>query len=79
MSQDAYSRGIISIVDMIDVQNAAIQSNLFAANSVYDYLLDFLDVSRAVGVFRFMWTDEDMQDMQNRFIEYTEVYKTPDN
>ncbi len=70
MSQDAYSKGMIGIVDLIDVQNAATKSSLYAENAVYDYLLDFLYVSRAVGGFRFMYTDEDMLEMQKRFLEF---------
>ena len=36
LSQDAYGKGLISIVDLIDVQKAAAQSDLSKANSVYE-------------------------------------------
>jgi len=48
---DAYSRGQISIIDLLDAQNTALVANLGAANAVYDFLLDLMDVQHAIGTF----------------------------
>ncbi|MEE9462096.1 MAG: hypothetical protein V3V53_09705, partial [Bacteroidales bacterium] len=76
-SQDAYSKGQISIVDLIDVQKASAQSDLLKANSVYDYLIDYLEVSRATGIFLFLLTGEERTDLTTRFFQYM-VVQAPD-
>ena len=70
LSQDAYGRGLISIVDLIDVQRAAAQSKLSEVNSVYEYLLDYLQVSRANGIFLFLLTGEEKTDLMTRLLLY---------
>ncbi|MBD3257503.1 hypothetical protein GF377_03645 [candidate division GN15 bacterium] len=56
---DAYSRGVLSILDVIDAQNASLTANRAAANAVYDFLLDLIEVERAMGVFRVFATPAD--------------------
>ena len=73
LSQDAYSKGQISIVDLIDVQKAAAQSDLLEANSVYDYLIDYLEVSRATGVFLFLVSGDERTDLMRRLLQYMAV------
>jgi outer membrane protein TolC len=74
LSQDAYSKGQISIVDLIDVQKAAAQSNLLKANSVYDYLIDYLEVSRATGIFLFLLTGDERTDLTTRFFQHMVIH-----
>jgi outer membrane protein TolC len=50
---DAYSRGVVSILELLDAQNAALAAEQSAANAVYDFLLDLMAVQRAVGQFDF--------------------------
>ena len=50
---DAYARGVVSIIDVLDAQNAALVADLVAANAVYDFLLDFMQLERASGQFGF--------------------------
>ena len=73
LSQEAYSKGQISIVDLIDVQTAAAQSNLLKANSVYDYLIDYLELSRATGIFLFLLTPDERTDLTSRLIQYMAI------
>jgi outer membrane protein TolC len=70
LSQEAYSKGQISIVDLIDVQAAATQSNLLKANSVYDYLIDYLELSRATGIFLFLLTPDERTDLMQRLLQH---------
>ncbi len=44
-----YSTGSLSVVELIDAQNAALVAELAAANSVYDFLIDLVNFQRAVG------------------------------
>ncbi len=63
---DAYSRGEASILDLIDAQNASLVSSLLAANAVYDFLDDYMNVQRAVGKFDLTMQDKDKEDFLNR-------------
>ncbi len=53
MVTDAYTRGTASDVDLIDAQNAALVAQLSSANAAYQFLLDLMDVERAIGFFDF--------------------------
>ncbi len=53
MVTDAYTRGTASDVDLIDAQNAALVAQLSSANATYQFLLDLMDVQRAIGFFDF--------------------------
>ena len=63
---DAYSRGEASILDLIDAQNAALVSDLLAANAIYDFLEDYMNVQRAAGKFDITMPVEDKEDFLNR-------------
>ncbi len=54
---DQYSRGVVDILDLLDAQNAALSADLAAANAVYDFLVDWMEVERASGKFFFFMTD----------------------
>ncbi|MEQ9618586.1 MAG: TolC family protein [Deltaproteobacteria bacterium] len=55
---DSYSRGVVSIIDLLDAQNAALSADLNAANATYNFLIDLMDVQRAAGKFDFFTTPE---------------------
>jgi outer membrane protein TolC len=48
---DSYVQGIKSIIDLLDAQNQALSADLDAANAVYNFLIDFMGVERAIGEF----------------------------
>lgn len=54
----AYSRGAVSIIELIDAQNAALVADEVAASSVYDFLVDLMAVHRALGSFFILLDDE---------------------
>jgi outer membrane protein TolC len=58
---DAYVRGIKSIIDLIDAQNQALVANQQAANAVYDFLIDLMDVQRSAGSF-FLFAPQEERD-----------------
>ncbi len=69
---DAYSRGVVSIIDLIDAQNTALVANLAAANAVYDFVIDIMNVERAMGHFVIFATPEDRDaffERMDRFFE----------
>jgi len=48
---DAYANGVVGITTVLDAQSAALSSSEAAANAVHDFLLDLMQVERAMGTF----------------------------
>lgn len=67
---DAYRSGAVSIITLIDAQNSALISEQAAANAVYDFMLDLMNVERAVGQFHFFRTEPERQAYFNRLEEF---------
>jgi len=59
--QDAYSQGAISILHLLDAQNAAFNTDQVAANAVFDFLIDLMEMERATGRFEFFMSAEEQQ------------------
>lgn len=56
---DQYSRGVVDIIKLLNSQNAALTANESAANAVYDFLIDFMNIERSIGRFDyFLYEDE---------------------
>lgn len=51
---DAYARGAVSIITLLDAQNASLNAGELAANAVYDFLIDLMEVERAANRFDFL-------------------------
>jgi len=51
--RDSYSRGVVSVIELLDAQNAALVSGQFATNATYDFLLDLMELQRATNDFDF--------------------------
>ncbi|MEW5875870.1 MAG: TolC family protein [Candidatus Zixiibacteriota bacterium] len=54
---DAYARGAVSIVNLLDAQSAALVAEQGQATSVYDCLLDWIEVERAAGGLQLLAPD----------------------
>ncbi len=63
---DTYSRGSASITDLIDAQNNGLLADLDAAYSSYNFLVDLMEVERAVGVYTFFLTRAEHEDFLDR-------------
>jgi outer membrane protein TolC len=59
---DAYSQGTLSILDLLDAQNAALVADQAAATAIYDHLIANLRAQRAVGRFDFFLGDKKARD-----------------
>ncbi len=55
---DAYSRGTMSIIDLLDAQNASLISEESAENAIYDFLIDLMRIERATSTFDFFDSPE---------------------
>lgn len=63
---DAYGRGAVNVITLLDAQQSALESNEAAANAVYDFLIDLMNAQRASGRFDFFYTAEERSDYYQR-------------
>jgi len=68
--QDAYTRGAVSILDLLDAQNAALVSEELAENAVYNFTIDFMSTERAVGKFYLQLSDEEAKAYLKRLQDF---------
>jgi outer membrane protein len=54
MVADAYARGAVSVTDLIDAQEAALSAGLAATDAKYGFMIDFVNVLRAMGEFEIL-------------------------
>ncbi len=69
---DAYSRGAVSIIELLDAQNADVAAGELAANAVYEFLLDLMEGQRATNTFDFFISDEGRDAWFERLRAYFE-------
>jgi len=67
---EAYARGAVSIIDLLDAQNAALNAAEQAANAVYDFLVDLLEVERAANRIELLGTPETAAAFFKRLEKY---------
>ena len=67
---DKYSRGQVDILDLLDAQDQALESDQDAANAVYDFLIDLVAVQRAAGHYDLMLSMEDRSAWFDRLDEF---------
>ncbi|MCG8458783.1 MAG: TolC family protein [Holophagales bacterium] len=60
---DAYAEGAVGILELLDAQSAALQAEGAASNAVYDFLIDFMNVSRSVGRFDLLLDAEERREI----------------
>ena len=68
--RDAYTRGTVSILDLLDAQNAALVADQRAATGVYDFLVGLMEVERAAARFDFFLTTQEQADWLSRVERY---------
>jgi outer membrane protein TolC len=72
---DAYSVGAVSIIDLIDAQNAALIAAEVAANASYDFLLDLAEVERALGIVYTLMNREAQDAIFEQLAQYMSTHE----
>lgn len=67
---EAYSRGAISILDLLDAQNAALVAEESATNAVFDFLIDLMNLQRSLGRFDFFLDEQGLNGWLERLSHY---------
>jgi outer membrane protein len=66
ITTDAYSRGAVSILSLLDAQNGALRADQVAANALYDFWISYLSLQRAIGQFDVLMVPEERADFLER-------------
>lgn len=56
---DAYSRGAVDLITVLDAQNSQLSADLAAADAAYQFLLDLMELERSIGRFTHFATPEE--------------------
>ena len=64
--QNANTHGAVSILHLLDAQNAAFNAEQVASNAVYDFLLDMMEMERSTGKFEFFMNEKERQTFLKR-------------
>ncbi len=67
---DSYSRGAVSILDVLDAQNATLIAEEAASNAVFDFLIDLMNLQRSLGRFDFFLDEQGMDSWLERLRRY---------
>ena len=55
---DAYARGTVSIIQLLDAQDASLSANAASIDSLYSFLITIMALQRAVGGFDYLLPED---------------------
>ena len=55
---DAYARGTVTVIELLDAQDTSLTASAAAAESLYNFLITIMSLQRAVGGYDFLATPE---------------------
>jgi outer membrane protein TolC len=64
---DAYARGTVTVIELLDAQDSSITASAAAAESLYSFLTTIMAMQRAVGGFDFLLTAEERDGLAGEF------------
>ncbi len=67
---DSYERGVVTNIDLLDAQVALLSSELAAANTVYDFILEYLRLERVIGNFDIVSTPDQIAKARQRMDQF---------
>jgi outer membrane protein TolC len=67
---DQYSRGVVPIITLLDAQNSTFLAEQRAADAIYDFFLDLMDVERAIGRLYILAPEADKEELRQRVEAY---------
>ncbi|MBT8077027.1 MAG: TolC family protein [Gammaproteobacteria bacterium] len=67
---DAYARGTLSIIELLDAQDANVTAAAASVDSLYNFLITIMAVQRAVGGFDFLLPMDQRVELANAMREY---------
>lgn len=69
--QEYYKQGSVNITQLIDAQQAALETKLNAALSSYQYVQTHLQLEYNIGSFTMLMSEEELKGFTQRLLQYT--------
>ncbi len=70
IAQNSYQQGLLNITSLIDAQNATLQSDLNVTTAKYQFMLDFMNIERAIGKYYFLLPASEQEAFFQRYIQF---------
>ena len=67
---DAYARGNVSIIQLLDAQDASLNANAASIDSLYSFLITIMSLQRAVGGFDYLLPENERIVLANSMRDY---------
>ncbi len=64
---DAYARGTVTVIELLDAQDTSLAATASAAESLYNFLITVMNLQRAVGGYDYLLTPEARQELADEF------------
>ncbi len=64
---DAYARGTVTIIDLLDAQDTSLAATATAVESLYNFLITIMSVQRAVGGYDYLLSREEREALADEF------------
>lgn len=69
---DAYSRGALSILNLMDAQASALRADQISVNAFYDLLIGYMQLQRAIGKYDLFLTSDERRQFTDGLIRFME-------
>ncbi len=69
---DEYTRGVVSMLSVLDAQNSSLRANQVATNALYDFFIQYLEVQRSLGQFDLLMEPAEQEAYVRRVIEFVD-------
>jgi outer membrane protein len=64
---DAYARGTVNVIELLDAQDTSLEASAAAEASLYNFLITITSLQRAVGGFDYLLSPEERSDLAAQF------------
>lgn len=64
---DAYARGTVTVLELLDAQDTSLTASASAAESLYSFLITIMSVQRAVGGYDYLLSEDDREALAEEF------------
>ena len=64
---DAYARGTVTIIELLDAQDTSLAASAAAAESLYSFLITIMSVQRAIGGYDYLLSAEERAELATEY------------
>ncbi|MEM7551311.1 MAG: TolC family protein [Bacteroidota bacterium] len=70
LQQDFYRQGRVTVTQLFDAQNAALEAKLAFNNSVYNFLVSFVTLENSIGYYSMLISASERAEFEDRYREF---------